>query len=94
MYDKIYKSEELFLDECPCAYQLLNFVDNIKDTDVRWFFDVGYAYYKEDKYYVIFKSYVTDEYKDYVLSIEAAGKDGKYDIRIIKKIDNLLSGNG
>jgi len=90
----IYRNEEHFFDECPCAYQILYFVDSIKDTDARWFFDRAYSDYEnEERHAVIFKSYITQEYKDYVLSVEAKKKNDGYDIRLLKKVDNLLGGN-
>lgn len=91
---KLLKTEEEFLDSCPCAYKILNFVDAIKDTDVRWFFDSCYFTRLDKRYTAIFKSYALDEYRDYVLSIEAnKSGEGGYDLRIIKKVDNLLSDN-
>jgi hypothetical protein len=90
----IFKSELDFLENCPCAYKILNFVDSIEDTDVRWFFDYGVGDYDEKTYQIIFKSYITPEFKDYVLSIKAEWKDGTYDIKLVKKVDNLLADNG
>lgn len=85
-----YKTKEEFKDNCPCAYQVLNYVDEIKDTDVKWFFDICYNHYPERRFSTIFRSYSTSEYKDYVLSVEAKFNDVKkqYDLRIVKKVDN------
>lgn len=93
MYSEIYKTEGDFLDRCPCSFQILDFVDSIENTDTRWFFDIGYAFYKAKKYAVIFKTYALPEYKDYVLSVEATEHKEKYTINIIKRIDNLLTDN-
>lgn len=92
MFTEIYRTKEEFTDSCRCAYEVLNFVADIKDTDVMWFFDTGYYLGYEDRYSIIFKSYVTEEYQDYILSIEVKKKTetGEYDLRIHKKIDNLL----
>lgn len=92
MYDKIYKTEDEFLDNCLCAYRILNFVDNI-ESDARWFFNCCYFMQPERNYCVIFKSYDMHEYENYVLSIEAAWKNENWNIRIIKKVDNLQGGN-
>lgn len=93
MFDEIYRTEKEFRDKCPCYYAILEFIDNIKDTDVRWFFDVGYAFYPEKRYCIIFKSYITPEYEDYVLSVESTKVNDTYNIKIVKKVDNLLCDN-
>ncbi|KEI11771.1 hypothetical protein [Clostridium novyi] len=93
MFHEIYKTEVQFLNNCPCAYEILEFIDNLKDTDVHWFFDHGFSFYNKNKYCIIFKSYSTPEYDNYVLSIEAIKTNDVYTIKIIKKIDNLLHDN-
>lgn len=93
MFDESYKSEDVFLDRCPCAIQVLNFVDSIKDTDARWYFYKGYAFHSERRFSIIFKSYAMPEYEDYVLSVEAQYSEGKCNFRIVKKVDNLLTDN-
>lgn len=92
MFDKIYKTERDFRDNCPIAYKIYNFVDSL-ESDTRWFFDVGYEFnIFERKYQILFKSYITEEYKDYILSIEATiDNDNNVDIRVTKKVDNLLN---
>ncbi|WP_368263087.1 hypothetical protein [Clostridium disporicum] len=94
MFDKIYKTEREFRENCLISYKIYDFVDSL-ESDTRWFFDVYYEFYIfERKYQVLFKSYITEEYKDYVLSIEAVIDDNNnVDIRVIKKIDNLLHNN-
>jgi hypothetical protein len=88
---KIMKTEEEFTDNCICAYGILNYVDTI-NTDVRWWFDVSYCHDVDEKRYsTIFKSYITDEYKDYVLSIESNLINDKWEHRIFKKVDGLTS---
>lgn len=89
----IYKTEEEFIDNCPCASSILKFVAGIKNTDVIWFFDVCYVNYIDNRYSVIFKSYITEEFKDYLLSVEVIQENKKCNIRIIKKVDNLLNDN-
>lgn len=95
MLKQIYNTEEDFLDNCSCCYAILDFVENIKNTDTRWFFEKCYSRYDKDsdyeEHYVIFKSYITEEFKDYILSIKVIKLSESYSIHIVKKIDNLLS---
>lgn len=94
MFSEVYKTEREFKDKCKCAFSVLNFVEEIEDTDVKWFFDKAYFLdYPEKRYSVIFKSFVTEEYRDYILSVEAKfnKETGKYDVRIIKKVDKFKS---
>lgn len=91
MIPETHKTEEEFDNNCPCAYQMYEFLKNITDTDVRWYFNIAYSHHAEDRHTAIYKSYITEEYKDYVLSIEGKkNKDGEYDLRIVKKVDNLV----
>jgi hypothetical protein len=86
-----HNNEEEFDDNCPCAFQIYEYVQNITDTDVRWFFDISYSHYPEDRHTAIYKSYASEEYKDYILSVEGKKNNmGGYDLRIIKKVDNLV----
>lgn len=41
MYKRVMKTEEEFTDRCPCAYKIINFLNNI-ETDVKWWFDSAY----------------------------------------------------
>jgi hypothetical protein len=88
MYKKVFKKEEEFEDECPCAYRIYKYVETI-ETDVKWWFHRAYDDYDEDKYTVIFTSYITEEYKDYILSVEAKRINNEWQYRIIKKIDGI-----
>lgn len=90
---RIMKTEEEFLDNCRCAYDILNYVDTIS-TDVRWWFDVSYSHeFDETRYSTIFKSYITEEYKDHILSIESKLIDDKWEHKIFKKVDGLTPAN-
>ncbi|MMZ62054.1 hypothetical protein D1872_242400 [compost metagenome] len=94
MFSEVYKTEREFKDNCRCAYSVLNFVENIEDTDVKWFFYNAYYHdYPENSYSVIFKSYVTEEYRDYILSVGAKfnKETGKYDVRLVRKVDKLMN---
>lgn len=92
MIPRYIKNEDDFFEYCPCAFHILNFVNEIKDTDVKWFFERCIYHHDEESFYVLFKSYMTDEFKDYALSVAAEKTESdKYTIRIIKKVDNLLN---
>ncbi|AKN32339.1 hypothetical protein Ccar_16300 [Clostridium carboxidivorans P7] len=84
----IMTTEEEFEDECICAYGILNFVDRV-ESDVKWWFNVAYYDDYENKYIVIFKSYITEEYKDYILSIEVKKVNDSWEYKVLKKIDGL-----
>lgn len=90
MYNRIMKTEEEFTDNCPCAYEILDYIDTI-DTDVRWWFDVAYNQDFGKRYSTIFKSYATDEYKDYILSIESKFINDKWEHKVFKKVDGLTA---
>lgn len=93
MLCRIMKTEEEFEDNCRCAYSILDYVDKI-DTDVRWWFDTSYSHdFDSKRYTTIFKSYITEEYKDYVLSIESNLVNDKWEHKIIKKVDGLTPSN-
>lgn len=85
---RILSTEDEFTEYCPCAYKVLNFVSQL-ETDALWFFDVCYNNYEVNTYSVIFKSYVTDEYKDYIVSIQATKADKAWDIELFRKVDGL-----
>ncbi len=88
MYKHVFSTEEEFTDECPCAYGVLNFVNTV-ETDVRWWFSVAYYNDVSNFYSIIFKSYITDEYKDYVLSVQANYVYDKWVYKVYKKVDGL-----
>jgi hypothetical protein len=92
MFDEVYSTEKEFKENCPISYKIYDFVNSI-ESDTRWFFDVGYAFYRERKYQILFTSYITEEYKDYLLSIEAQIINNDVTIKIFKKIDNLVNNN-
>lgn len=93
MFDDVIKTKTDFYEKCPCAAKILEFVDGIEDTDARWFFHIGYCHFDEKRFGIIFKSYDMPEYKDYVLSVEATYKNSDYILRVVKKVDNLLTSN-
>lgn len=91
MPHRIMKTEEEFKDNCECAYGILNYIDTIT-TDVRWWFDVAYSHdFDERRYSTLFKSYITEEYKDYILSIESKFINDEWEHKIFKKVDGLTN---
>lgn len=91
MIPKIIKTEDDFLEYCPCSYRIIKYVDSVK-SDVRWFFDACYYEMFDNSYSVIFKTYINEEYKNYVLSISATYSDNSWVIKLFKKIDGLTPG--
>ncbi|NUU74100.1 hypothetical protein [Paenibacillus xylanilyticus] len=89
---KAYRTDEEFEENCPCAFEIYDLVNSIKDTDVQWFLDVAFFFPNEQKYIITFKSYDTPEYNDYSLGISAQKNDsGAYDLTITGRVDNLLA---
>ncbi len=84
----IMKTEDDFYEYCPCASKLIRYADSVK-TDARWFFDICYYEQFSNCYTAFFKSYITDEFKDYVLSLSATKTDTDWNIKIVKKVDGL-----
>ncbi len=82
------RNKQEFIENCKCAYEIFEFIDNVK-TDVRWRFDIAYHHDFENKYTAIFKSYTTEKYKDYVLSIEGKLVGNGWGYRVVKKVDGL-----
>lgn len=87
---KYFKTEEEFYDNCwMFANKLFDFVESISG-DNRWWFDVCYKPdNKEEKYSVIFKSYVTPEFRNFVLSIYVEKVGNEYDFKVMKQVTEL-----
>lgn len=81
-------NEEEFEYECSFSFKTLEYVDKIiEKDDVRWWFDRCYANWEDEVHFVLFTSYITEEYKDYVLSIKVTKEPtGQYDFSIQKKV--------
>ncbi|MBA3816915.1 MAG: hypothetical protein H0X29_10455 [Parachlamydiaceae bacterium] len=93
MYDEVYKTKEEFHDECPCSHQIMEIAESLSTMDVRWFFEVCFAYYQEDRYSAIFKTYAMEEYKGYFLTFTVKLVEGKYAVTYFKKDGTQLSDN-
>ena len=92
MIPHIINNMDDFLEYCPCANQIISFVESIEDTNVLWFFSICYYTDYDNRFTVFFKSFITHEYKDYLLSVEAKLNDkDTFDIRLLKKVDNLVN---
>jgi hypothetical protein len=90
----VYRTKEEFEDNCLCAYAIIDYVETHYNTAyIKWFFDRCYDHStdwdKKEIYTVIFTSFDTPDYKDYVLSIQAVKTDNGYEFNLIKKVDNL-----
>jgi len=82
----VIKDEHEFYEKCDFAYPVMKYVEENHAEDFsRWYFDMCYANWKENKHTVILKSYRTEEYKNHVLSIEVTGDDSNWLYRVIKK---------
>jgi len=54
-----------------------------------WWFDVAHHHDFENRYTAIFKSYIAEEYKEYILSIEGKLVNDNWEYRVAKKVDGL-----
>lgn len=83
----IINSEDDFTNNCTFAYKVLSYVEeNHTEKYVRWFFDLCYANWEENNHTVIFKSYITEEFKDHVLSIGVSKENDQWVCSVIKKV--------
>ena len=82
------KTEDELYEYCDFASDVLKFADKLaKDDNILWFFKECYSDWNNEIHFVIFKSYITEEYKDYVLSLKVVkNANGKYDIVAQKKV--------
>lgn len=83
----VIKDEDEFLYECPFAFDAINYADKLaKEENIHWYFKECYVNQADNIYFVIFDSYITEEYKDYLLSLKVVEiLENKYDISIQKK---------
>lgn len=83
----VIKDKDEFIDECAFAFDAMDYADRLAQSEnIRWFFKECYANCEEQIHFVIFDSYITEEYKDYLLSLKVVkNQNNKYDISIQKK---------
>lgn len=81
-------SEEDFLNHCPAASRILDFVEKRESGEsVRWFFHECWADYAEQRFTALFNSYKTPEYEGYLLSVMASKTDERtWSIRRVKRV--------
>jgi len=71
-----------FLSQVAPAQAILDFVDAHENSPtVRWYFLECWADFVADTYDVVFRSYVTPEFKDHRLEISAYFGGGEWQIR-------------
>ncbi|MFT8351153.1 hypothetical protein [Clostridium saccharoperbutylacetonicum] len=83
----IIKTKDEFFEYCDFAKDAIEFADKLAETDnLHWFFEECYSDWNKEIHFVFFKSYITQEFKDYKLSLKITkNSDCKYDIIIQKK---------
>lgn len=85
-----FKGDDDFWEYCGSfASELLDFVESISGNN-RWWFEEGYWNKQEDTYSVIFKSYITPEFRKFMLSIYVQKINGKYEFKVLKQITDLV----
>lgn len=85
----VFRKEKEFEDKCWFfAIGVQNFVQSISG-DNRWFFDVCYKDDREERYSVIYRSYATPEYRNFVLSIGVRRIGDDYEYKIVKQVTEL-----
>lgn len=76
-----------FLDDFPFAGALLKYVEHISGEN-RWFIDecidTGMG-----EYWAIFKSYLTPEFRNFILSIRVVHSDSGWDFSVHKQVTEL-----
>lgn len=74
--------------ECNFAFDIIKYADKLYQSEkVKWFFKECHVDWNRNIHFAIFRSYIGDEYKDYILSLKVVrNSDGKYDISIQKKV--------
>jgi len=82
-----YTSEEEMLENTLFYNELLEFVKSISGKNMWWFKEC----YKQldNRYAVIFSSYATPEYRNFLLSISVNKENGKYQFKVVKQVTDL-----
>jgi len=88
MVFKHFKNEDDFKDSFSHYHKLIEFVESISGNN-RWWFKEAYVN-KDDEYNIIFTSYKTPEYRNFLLSIYAKKVEENYVFSITKQITDLV----
>ncbi|MNB96915.1 hypothetical protein D3C81_1128840 [compost metagenome] len=90
LYEK-YITPDSFLYDCRYAPYILEFVENIPNSDTRWFMDHGFVHLKnEERYTITFKGFGDVKFKKYILILEVSIDLHTKEccVEIVKRIDN------
>ena len=87
MVFKHFTSEEDFIDYFHHYQKLIEYVKSISG-DNYWWFEEAYAQ-ENNEYSILFTSYKTPEYRNFLLSINAEKIDDDYRFSITKQITDL-----
>lgn len=88
MMIETYKTEEEMWEKTLFYPDLLDFVKSISGYN-RWWFSVCY---KQDggRYSVMFTSYETPEYKNFLLSVSVETTQDGYNFKVVKQVTDLV----
>lgn len=82
-----FDAESKFLEDYRFAYSLLKYVESISGEN-RWFVDECFEN-DSGEYWVIFKSYMTPEYKNFLLSIRVTRSGSGWEFYVHKQVTEL-----
>ena len=85
---RIIRNKDKFYKEIPFAYSVTDFANS--NSEYHWWFDKCILD-GDDSYVIFFKSYMTPEYKDFLLVVRATKVGDSYDFKITKKVTTLSS---
>ena len=87
MFFKNFINEDDFKDYFPHYLKLYEFVKSISANNKWWFSE---AYLQDnDTYVILFTSYKTPEYRNFLLSVKAEKIDNDYKFTVVKQITDL-----
>lgn len=82
----IISNEEEYYDEMPFSYSLESFVKS--NSEYSWWFKECICN-GDDSYTVIFNSFITPEYRNFLLSVHVTKIDSSYNFKITKEVTEL-----
>lgn len=91
LYEKYITPDSFFCD-CRYAPYILEFAENIPNSDTRWFMDHGFVHLKnEERYTITFKGFGDVKFKKYILILDASidPYTSECCIEVVKRVDNL-----
>lgn len=91
--NKVLVNEDDFFEYCPCALDILNLANSKSKDGIPWVFSKCYSNPKDNIYNTFFTSFITEEFDNYSLLIEAIKLSDGYNIRVVHEIKNDKHGN-